>query len=160
MVHSRPGQGSNCDAQLRRCTCTVFWATNRADLPATAQSFPLSIEASGRQSQKIQSSPMSTRSTGNLRSSLAPSQHKSRQLAHLHSQLAQLQAHLSDLDNHLRVTSIQAEAIRRLGGLQAGLLYDTDTCGAQSSWSLAWPPAKCSVRKVPVDNSDRERKAK
>lgn len=57
-----------------------------------------------------------------MRSSLAPSQHKSRQLAHLHSQLAQLQAQLSDLDNHLRVTSIQAEAIRRLGGLQAGLL--------------------------------------
>lgn len=54
---------------------------------------------------------------------MAPSQHKSRQLAHLHSQLAQLQAHLSDLDNHIRVTSIQAEAIRRLGGLQAGLLY-------------------------------------
>lgn len=65
---------------------------------------------------------MSTRNTSNMRSSLAPSQHKSRQLAHLHSQLAQLQAHLSDLDNHLRVTSIQAEAIRRLGGLQAGLL--------------------------------------
>lgn len=67
---------------------------------------------------------MSMRNNSSMRSSLAPSQHKSRQLAHLHSQLAQLQAHLSDLDNHIRVTSIQAEAIRRLGGLQAGLLYN------------------------------------
>lgn len=55
------------------------------------------------------------------RQSTTPAQIKSRQLSHLHSQLAQLHANLSDLENHFRVTAIQAEAVRRLGGLQGSM---------------------------------------
>ncbi|ORY86319.1 DASH complex subunit Hsk3 like-domain-containing protein [Protomyces lactucae-debilis] len=67
---------------------------------------------------------MSTRQSSSAhqsRSSLAPGQHKQRQLAHLNAQLAQLQAHLADLDDHLRVTAVQSGAIRKLGALQGGL---------------------------------------
>ena len=42
--------------------------------------------------------------------------------AHLHAQLAQLTAHVSDLENLLRVTAVQAESMRNLGGY-AGALY-------------------------------------
>jgi len=42
--------------------------------------------------------------------------------------MAQLQAHLSDLENHLRVTAIQADSIKRLGALQASLFM---AAGAQ-----------------------------
>jgi hypothetical protein len=49
------------------------------------------------------------------RLSTLPSQ-KPRQLSHLHSQLAQLTAHVSDLENLLRMTAVQADAMRGLGG--------------------------------------------
>jgi hypothetical protein len=55
------------------------------------------------------------------RLSTFPSQ-KPRQLSHLHSQLAQLTAHVSDLENLLRVTAVQAESMRNLGGY-AGAMY-------------------------------------
>jgi preprotein translocase subunit SecD len=55
------------------------------------------------------------------RLSTFPSQ-KPRQLSHLHAQLAQLTAHVSDLENLLRVTAVQAESMRNLGGY-AGALY-------------------------------------
>jgi hypothetical protein len=41
--------------------------------------------------------------------------------AHLHSQLAQLSANLSDTENLLRMTSVQAEAMRGLGSWHGGL---------------------------------------
>ena len=41
---------------------------------------------------------------------------KSRQYTHLQSQLAQLNANLSDTQNLLRMTSVQAGDIRFLGG--------------------------------------------
>ncbi|RDA83104.1 hypothetical protein CP532_4434 [Ophiocordyceps camponoti-leonardi (nom. inval.)] len=44
-----------------------------------------------------------------------------RQLTHLHSQLAQLSANLADTENLLRMTSVQAEAMRGLGSWHAGL---------------------------------------
>ncbi|KAL2269507.1 hypothetical protein VTJ83DRAFT_1691 [Remersonia thermophila] len=47
---------------------------------------------------------------------------KARQLAQLHSQLAQLSANLADTENLLRMTSVQAEAMRGLGSWHAGLL--------------------------------------
>jgi len=50
-----------------------------------------------------------------------PSQ-KTRQLSHLHSQLAQLTAHMSDLENLLRMTAVQAESMRGLGGY-AGAMF-------------------------------------
>ncbi|RCI13865.1 hypothetical protein L249_8260, partial [Ophiocordyceps polyrhachis-furcata BCC 54312] len=40
---------------------------------------------------------------------------------HLHSQLAQLSANLADTENLLRMTSVQAEAMRGLGSWHAGL---------------------------------------
>ncbi|KAH6607398.1 hypothetical protein Trco_003711 [Trichoderma cornu-damae] len=46
---------------------------------------------------------------------------KSRQLTHLHSQLEQLSANLSDTENLLRMTSVQAEAMRGLGSWHGGL---------------------------------------
>jgi hypothetical protein len=57
----------------------------------------------------------------NMRLSTTPSSIKPRQLSHLHSQLAQLQAHLSDLESLLRMTAVQAEHVRSLGGIHGGL---------------------------------------
>ncbi|KAG6133387.1 hypothetical protein E4U35_002118 [Claviceps purpurea] len=46
---------------------------------------------------------------------------KNRQLAHLQGQLAQLSSNLSDTENLLRMTSVQAEAMRGLGSWHGGL---------------------------------------
>ncbi|KAG6005712.1 hypothetical protein E4U21_007728 [Claviceps maximensis] len=46
---------------------------------------------------------------------------KNRQLAHLQGQLAQLASNLSDTENLLRMTSVQAEAMRGLGSWHGGL---------------------------------------
>ncbi|VUC33190.1 unnamed protein product [Clonostachys rosea] len=71
---------------------------------------------------------MATRITGgttqNIRGgagSSSGSALKSRQLAQLHSQLSQLSANLSDTENLLRMTSVQAEAMRGLGAWHGGL---------------------------------------
>lgn len=50
------------------------------------------------------------------------SANKSRQYAHLHSQLAQLNAHLADTENLVRMTAIQANDIRFLGGYVGAML--------------------------------------
>ena len=64
---------------------------------------------------------------------------KPRQLSHLHSQLAQLTAHMSDLENLLRMTAVQAEGMRGLGGYAGGmyvLLFPFSFCFSSSySWS-------------------------
>lgn len=67
-------------------------------------------------------SPPSAYTSRGVRPSLAPSNAKARQLAHLNSQLAQLQAHLADLQDIMRVTAVQAENIKALGGLNGALL--------------------------------------
>jgi hypothetical protein len=70
---------------------------------------------------------MATRNTGTTQNLGRPSMPssgsvvKSRQLAHLHAQLAQLSANLSDTENLLRMTSVQAEAMRGLGSWHGGL---------------------------------------
>lgn len=46
---------------------------------------------------------------------------KSRQLTHLHSQLVQLSANLADTENLLRMTSVQAEAMRGLAAWHGGM---------------------------------------
>ncbi|KAI7787458.1 High osmolarity sensitivity protein 3 [Diaporthe eres] len=46
---------------------------------------------------------------------------KQRQLTQLHSQLAQLSNNLSDTENLLRMTSVQAECMRGLGSWHGGL---------------------------------------
>ncbi|KAH8799898.1 DASH complex subunit Hsk3 like-domain-containing protein [Hyaloscypha sp. PMI_1271] len=55
------------------------------------------------------------------RLSTAPSSIKPRQLSHLHAQLASLSANLADLENLLRMTSVQAESVRGLGAWHGGL---------------------------------------
>ncbi|KAF3310691.1 hypothetical protein TWF173_009310 [Orbilia oligospora] len=65
---------------------------------------------------------MSSNSTAGLTTGgSGSSSYKTRQYTHLQGQLAQLQANLSDMEELLRMTSNQAEKIRTLGGLQAGL---------------------------------------
>ncbi|KAK8216310.1 DASH complex subunit Hsk3 like-domain-containing protein [Phyllosticta capitalensis] len=60
-------------------------------------------------------------SGSNSRHSTMPSSQKPRQLSHLHSQLAQLNANISDLENLLRMTAVQAESMRGLGGYCGGM---------------------------------------
>ncbi|KXT11717.1 hypothetical protein AC579_6970 [Pseudocercospora musae] len=60
-------------------------------------------------------------STSNRLSTVPNSASKSRQLSHLHAQLAQLTANMSDLENLLRMTAVQAEGMRGLGGYVGGM---------------------------------------
>lgn len=46
---------------------------------------------------------------------------KSRQYAQLHTQLAQLNAHLADTENLVRMTAVQAQDMRFLGGYVGGM---------------------------------------
>jgi len=46
---------------------------------------------------------------------------KQRQYTHLHAQIAQLNAHLADTENLLRMTSMQAQDMRFLGGYVGAL---------------------------------------
>lgn len=64
--------------------------------------------------------PNNTTTTTTSRLSSTQSQ-KPRQLSHLHAQLAQLTAHVSDLENLLRMTAVQAESMRGLGGYAGGM---------------------------------------
>ncbi|KAF2135239.1 uncharacterized protein K452DRAFT_196469, partial [Aplosporella prunicola CBS 121167] len=61
-----------------------------------------------------------TQSTGS-RMSTMPSSNKPRQLSHLQSQLAQLTANIADMENLLRMTAVQAESMRGLGGYCGGM---------------------------------------
>jgi hypothetical protein len=58
--------------------------------------------------------------TNNTAPSRAPSgagaSNKNRQYTHLHAQLAQLSAHLADTENLVRMTAVQAQDMRFLGG--------------------------------------------
>lgn len=57
----------------------------------------------------------------NPRPSTSTANQKNRHLSHLHSQLAQLSANLADLESVLRMTAVQAESMRGLGGWTGGL---------------------------------------
>ena len=54
-------------------------------------------------------------------SSNTTSTNKNRHYAHLHAQLAQLNAHLADTENLLRMTAVQAQDMRFLGGYVGAL---------------------------------------
>lgn len=60
-------------------------------------------------------------STTGSRLSTVPSQ-KPRQLAQLSAQLASLTSNVADLENLLRMTAVQAESMRGLGGYAGGML--------------------------------------
>ncbi|KAJ9634809.1 hypothetical protein H2204_006042 [Knufia peltigerae] len=49
------------------------------------------------------------------------STNKNRQYAHLHAQLAHLNAHLADTENLVRMTAVQAQDMRFLGGYVGAL---------------------------------------
>ncbi|RPB27585.1 hypothetical protein L211DRAFT_865733 [Terfezia boudieri ATCC MYA-4762] len=77
--------------------------------------------------------PHSSGPYGKHRLSTAPpsttasaSSNKHRQLSHLNSQLTQLHAHLSDLEDLVRMTAVQAEHIRALGGIHGAFLLMSD----------------------------------
>ncbi|KAG2418980.1 hypothetical protein HFD88_002083 [Aspergillus terreus] len=65
--------------------------------------------------------PTSTSSAGSAAGSASMSAAKTRQYAQLHSQLAQLNAHLADTENLLRMTAVQAQDMRFLGGYVGAL---------------------------------------
>jgi len=46
---------------------------------------------------------------------------KQRQYTHLHAQIAQLNAHLADTENLVRMTAVQAQDMRFLGGYVGAL---------------------------------------
>jgi hypothetical protein len=73
----------------------------------------------GRQSTQPTHSTSSTASSTTNSSSVNTS--KNRQYAHLHAQLAQLNAHLADTENLVRMTSVQAQDMRFLGGYVGSL---------------------------------------
>jgi len=86
--------------------------------------------------------PPPPQSSGKHRLSMAPqsatasaSSNKNRQLSHLNSQLTQLHAHLEDLEDLVRMTAVQAEHIRALGGIH-GALY---VAHSSSPWVLKSP---------------------
>ena len=64
------------------------------------------------------SQPARPSSSSAYNSSTTPtvSANKTRQYAHLHAQLAQLNAHLADTENLVRMTAVQAKDMRFLGG--------------------------------------------
>lgn len=69
--------------------------------------------------------PHNRPSSSRLSTATTPAHVKSRQFSHLNSQLAQLQAHLADLDNHVRITAIQAEAMKKLGAQHASMYFSS-----------------------------------
>jgi|SRR5271155_4796054 len=71
-------------------------------------------------STKQQSSHNRPSSTASANTSISSS-NKNRQYAHLHAQLAQLNAHLADTENLVRMTAVQAQDMRFLGGYVGGL---------------------------------------
>ncbi|KAG6993990.1 hypothetical protein G7Y79_00048g083860 [Physcia stellaris] len=48
------------------------------------------------------------------------SANRNRQYTHLHAQLAQLNAHMADTENLVRMTAVQADYVRGLGGWWGG----------------------------------------
>ncbi len=77
-----------------------------------------------RPSSLATSNPTSTSistTTTSSSSSLSSTSNKTRQYAHLHSQLAQLNAHLADTENLVRMTAVQAQDVRFLGGYVGAL---------------------------------------
>lgn len=76
--------------------------------------------STGSTSAASASASSATATQHRSRLSTLPSQ-KPRQLSHLHAQLAQLTAHVSDLENLLRMTAVQAESMRGLGGYAGGM---------------------------------------
>lgn len=72
-------------------------------------------------SRPTQSTGSLSRPSSALSTSLGSTSNKARQYAHLHAQLAQLNAHLADTENLVRMTAVQAQDMRFLGGYVGAL---------------------------------------
>jgi hypothetical protein len=62
-----------------------------------------------------------SRPSSAMSTSTGSTSNKARQYAHLHAQLAQLNAHLADTENLVRMTAVQAQDMRFLGGYVGAL---------------------------------------
>lgn len=88
---------------------------------------PMTPSASRKKPVARSSNPASTTTTtttttsSSASSSSLTNSSKNRHYAHLHSQLAQLNAHLADTENLVRMTAVQAQDIRFLGGYLGAL---------------------------------------
>jgi hypothetical protein len=122
------------DSLWIRPTCRFWTPTSRPPSRKHPTAWPLfcidltsqSTTAQGptRMSNSTSRTPSAshTSNMSNTRLSTVPtSATKARQLSHLHAQLAQLTAHMSDLENLLRMTAVQAEGMRGLGGYAGGM---------------------------------------
>ena len=98
--------------------------------------------------------PHNRPSSSRLSTATTPAHVKSRQFSHLNSQLAQLQAHLADLDNHVRITAIQAEAIKRLGAQHASMYVLLSSLLILDLWLLL---ALLVIPATEMNYSDRSR---
>ncbi|EPY51993.1 DASH complex subunit Dad5 [Schizosaccharomyces cryophilus OY26] len=94
--------------------------------------------------------PTVSNTTGNVPSANShnnfapsPNQVKTIQMNRLADQLSKLQANLSHLENHVHVTAIQAEAIRRMGALQAALFMASGRVMSEASMNSV-PPSSAS----------------
>lgn len=76
-----------------------------------SSNYPTRTPSATQQHTRLSSLPTATSTTSA----------KSRQLSHLNAQLAQLTAHMSDMENLLRMTAVQAEGMRELGGYAGGM---------------------------------------
>ncbi|KAI9747002.1 MAG: hypothetical protein M1815_004744 [Lichina confinis] len=76
-------------------------------------------------------------SNSNGSSSSHSHSNKTRQLSHLNAQLALLQAHLSDTENLLSVTKVQAECLRWMAGYSASLFMASSKVLGEESLKAA-----------------------
>jgi hypothetical protein len=83
--------------------------------PLCTSDHPANMDRNTTGSKQSFSRPSSVTSTNTT------STNKNRQYAHLHAQLAQLNAHLADTENLLRMTAVQAQDMRFLGGYVGAL---------------------------------------
>lgn len=105
-------------------------ATQRVrNLPSTTRGSLLPCKSANQESlslkpkmdRNIATSKQSLSRPSSVTSMNTTSTNKNRQYAHLHAQLAQLNAHLADTENLLRMTAVQAQDMRFLGGYVGAL---------------------------------------
>ncbi|ODH44936.1 hypothetical protein ACO22_00559 [Paracoccidioides brasiliensis] len=112
--HNRNNNNSNsnsndCQSRSRPSSATAAYTTNLTTNPAYSTSTSSQAQAQAQHQQLLP------------QTSMAMSTAKTRQYAQLHSQLAQLNAHLADMENLMRMTAAQAGDMRFLGGYVGGM---------------------------------------
>lgn len=101
------GQPSEPVRNARRRYTTAFTTNTNLSIDLSLQHITMSTNNSRRSARQSTFPQINSASTSAV---------KARHLSHLHSQLAQLSANLADLENLMRMTAVQAEYMRGLGG--------------------------------------------